>query len=184
MSSSPYMFYIPIHLYPTPSASGKRLVILFVPRRITDGNHLFLYIVSQKIKKVNPIFCISIAILCTCIILRNHPFYATGISLRILPAKSHKIIFSTWYHPIYFVLFPPQDMDKSEPNNTRYPPFSSSGTLGDKVLHSIVREKLLELAVELCRQGLIMGDDQRRFIQLCDDIRHRKRLARSGDATS
>ena len=55
-------------------------------------------------------------------------------------------------------------MDKSESNNTRYPPFSGSGTLGDKILHSIVREKLLELAVELRRQRLVVGDDQRRFI--------------------
>ena len=105
----------------------------FVPRRITDGNHLLLYIVSQKLKKVNPVFCISIAILCTCIILHNHQFYATGITLRILPAKSHKIFLSIRHYPVYLVLFPPQNMDKSAPNNTRYPPFSGSGTLGDKI---------------------------------------------------
>ena len=86
------------------------------------------------------------------------------VSLRISPAKSHKIILSTWYHLPYFVLFSPQNMDKSAPNNTRYPPFSGSGTLGDKVLHSIVRKKLLELAVELRCQRLIVGNDQRGFI--------------------
>ena len=164
MSSSPCMFYIPIHLYPTLSASGKKLVILFVSRRITDGNHLLLYIVSQKYKKVNPIFCISVTILCTCIILRNHQFYATGISLRIFPAKSHKIILSTWYHPVYSVLSPPQNMDKSEPNNTRYPPFSDPGTLGDKVFHCVVRKKFLELAVKLCSQSFIVCNDKRWLI--------------------
>ena len=99
------------------------------------------------------------------------------VSLRIFPAKSHKIILSTWYHLPYFVLFPPQNMDKSESNNTRYPPFSCPGTLGDEILYGIVREKFLELAVELRRQSLVMGDNQRRFIQLLDDICHRKRFA-------
>ena len=82
------------------------------------------------------------------------------VSLRIFPAKSHKIILSTWYHLPYFVLFSPQNMDKSAPNNTRYPPFSGSGTLGDKILYGVVGEELFELAVELRRQGLIVGYDQ------------------------
>ena len=77
-----------------------------------------------------------------------------------------------WYHLPYFVLFSPQNMDKSVPNNTRYPPFSGSGTLGDKVLYSIVWEKFLELPVELRRQSLVVSDDQRRLIQSLDDIRH------------
>ena len=104
------------------------------------------------------------------------------VSLRIFPAKSHKIILSTWYHLPYFVLFSPQNMDKSAPNNTRYPPFSGSGTLGDKILHGIVWKKFLKLTVELGRQGLVVGDDQRRFIQLLDDICHRESLTRTGDA--
>ena len=33
-----------------------KLVILFIPCRITDDNHLLPYIVSQKLKKVNPNF--------------------------------------------------------------------------------------------------------------------------------
>ena len=73
-------------------------------------------------------------------------------------------------------------MDKSESNNTRYPPFSCPGTLGDKVLHRIVGEELLELAVELCRQCLVVRNDQRWFIQLLDDIGHRKGLTGAGDA--
>lgn len=96
------------------------------------------------------------------------------VSLRIFPAKSHKIILSTWSHLPYFVLFSPQNMDKSAPNNTRYPPFSGSGTLGDEILYSIVREKFLELTVELCRQSFVMSNDQRRFIQLLDDVCHRE----------
>ena len=54
--------------------------------------------------------------------------------------------------------------------------------VGDKILHCVVREEFLELPVELRRQGLIMGDDQRRFIQLLDDIRHRESFTRTGDA--
>ena len=104
------------------------------------------------------------------------------VSLRIFPAKSHKIILSTWSHLPYFVLFSPQNMDKSAPNNTRYPPFSGSGTLGDEILYSIVREKFLELTVELGRQSLVMSNDKRRFIQLLDDVCHCKRLTRAGDA--
>ena len=104
------------------------------------------------------------------------------VSLRIFPAKSHKIILSTWYHLPYFVLFSPQNMDKSAPNNTRYPPFSGSGTLGHEILYGVVREKFLELAVELCRQGLIVGNDQCRFIQLLNHICHSKCLSGTGNA--
>ena len=43
-------------------------------------------------------------------------------------------------------------------------------------------EEFFEFAVELCRQSLVMGDDQRRLIQLLDDVRHRKGFAGVGDA--
>ena len=104
------------------------------------------------------------------------------VSLRIFPAKSHKIILSTWSHLPYFVLFSPQNMDKSAPNNTRYPPFSGSGTLGDKILYGVVGEELLELAVELCRQGLVVRNDQCRFIQLLDNVCHREGFTGTCDA--
>ena len=158
------LVYIPNHLYPTPSASGKKLVILLVPRRITDGKHLLLYIVPQKLKKVNQTFFISIAILCTCIILRNCQFYATAISLRILSAKSHKIILSAWYHPVRLVSFCTQNPDETARKNTRYTSFSGPGTLGDKIFRCIVWKKFLKLTVELCRQSLVVCDDQCRFI--------------------
>lgn len=103
------------------------------------------------------------------------------VSLRIFPAKSHKIILSTWSHLPYFVLFSPQNMDKSAPNNTRYPPFSGSGTLGDKIFHCIVRKKRLKLAVQLRRQRLVMRQNQRRLIQLLDNIGHGKSLTRPGN---
>ena len=70
-------------------------------------------------------------------------------------------------------------MDKSESNNTRYPPFSGSGTLGDEILHCIVREELLEFAVELSRQSLVVGDDQCWLVQLLDDVCHREGFTRA-----
>ena len=38
--------------------------------------------------------------------------------------------------------------------------------VADEVLHRVLREELLELAVELGRQGLVGGDDQGRAVQL------------------
>ena len=52
--------------------------------------------------------------------------------------------------------------------------------IGDKVLHRIIREKLFHLRIKLRRQCLIVGDHQRRLIELLDHIRHRKRLTGSG----
>ena len=73
-------------------------------------------------------------------------------------------------------------MDESALKTTNYPSFSGPGTLGDKILNRIIREKFFELTVKLRRQRLIMRQDKRRLIQLLDDIRHRKCLARTGDA--
>ena len=39
-------------------------------------------------------------------------------SLRIFPAKSHKIILSAWYHPVRFILFCPQNPTAQK--STRY----------------------------------------------------------------
>ena len=77
---------------------------------------------------------------------------------------------SAWYHPVRLVSFCPQNLDETARKTTRYTSFSGSGTLGDEILYGIVREKFLELAVELCRQCLVVRNDQRRFIQLPDDI--------------
>ena len=46
----------------------------------------------------------------------------------------------------------------------------------------VVREQLLELAVELGGEGLVVGHDQRRPAELGDDVGHREGLARAGDA--
>ena len=54
--------------------------------------------------------------------------------------------------------------------------------VGDEILYGVVREKFLKLAVELCRQSLVMSNNQRRFIQLLDDIRHRESLSGTSDA--
>ena len=51
----------------------------------------------------------------------------------------------------------------------------------DEILHRVVREELLELAVQLRRQGLVVGQDDSRALQALDDIGHGKGLARTGD---
>ena len=50
----------------------------------------------------------------------------------------------------------------------------------DKIFHRVAGEELLEFGIELRRQGLVMGDDERGPIELADDIRHRESLARAG----
>ncbi len=54
--------------------------------------------------------------------------------------------------------------------------------VGDEVLHGILREELLELAVELGRQGLVVGEDQRRAVERLDDIGHGEGLPGTGHA--
>ena len=100
-------------------------------------------------------------------------------SLRIFPAKSHKIILSAWYYPVRLVSFCPQNMDETTRKSTRYISFSGSGTLGDKILHCVLGEELLKLTVELRCEGFIVCNDQRGLVQLLDDIGHREGLARS-----
>lgn len=73
-------------------------------------------------------------------------------------------------------------MDKSAPNNTKYPPFPGPGTLGDKILHRVLREKFLEFPIKLPGQRLVVGDHQRRPVQGLDDIRHGEGLAGAGHA--
>ena len=40
-----------------------------------------------------------------------------------------------------------------------------------------MREKSLELAIELCGEGLVVAQDQRRALQFLDDVGHGERLA-------
>ena len=54
--------------------------------------------------------------------------------------------------------------------------------VGDEILHGIVREKGLELPVELGRQGLVVAEYQGRPLQLLDYVGHRECLARAGDS--
>ena len=54
--------------------------------------------------------------------------------------------------------------------------------VGDEVLHHVIGEKLAEFAVELCGQGLVVGDDQGRFLDQFDDFGHGIGLAATGDA--
>ena len=53
--------------------------------------------------------------------------------------------------------------------------------VGNEILDRIFREELLHLGIKLCRQGLVMRDDQRRLLQSLDDICHRKGLAGAGN---
>ena len=54
--------------------------------------------------------------------------------------------------------------------------------VGDEVLHGVVREELLELAVELGRQGLVGGEHQGRPAGPGDDVGHGEGLAGAGHA--
>ena len=67
-------------------------------------------------------------------------------------------------------------------NSTKKHCFFSPKLVGDEILHRVIGEELLELPIELRRQILIVGDDQRRLVQLLYHICHGKCLTRSGDA--
>ena len=54
--------------------------------------------------------------------------------------------------------------------------------IGNEILDGVVRKETLELAVELRRQRLVRRQDQRRTLCRLNDVRHRERLARAGDA--
>ncbi len=51
-----------------------------------------------------------------------------------------------------------------------------------EVLDAVAREELAHLAVELGRQGLVVGEYERRALLGGDDVRHRERLAGPGHA--
>ena len=52
----------------------------------------------------------------------------------------------------------------------------------DEILHGVFREKLLELAAELGRQGLVVGQHQGGTVEPGDDVCHGEGLAGAGDA--
>ena len=54
--------------------------------------------------------------------------------------------------------------------------------VADEVLDRVLREELLQLRVELGGERLVVREDERRPPGLLDDVRHRERLARAGDA--
>ena len=74
----------------------------------------------------------------------------------------------------------PQYMDIRACLSTKYHPICDFYRLGDKVFYRVLREKFLELTVKLSRQCLIVRNDQRWLIKLCDDVRHRKGLTGAG----
>ena len=54
--------------------------------------------------------------------------------------------------------------------------------IGNEVFDRVVREEFLELRVELRGERLVVGQNQRRPIDLLDDVGHREGLAGAGDA--
>ena len=52
--------------------------------------------------------------------------------------------------------------------------------VGDKILHGVVREKLLELTAQLRREDLVVREHERRPLHTLDDLGHRIRLAGAG----
>ncbi len=52
----------------------------------------------------------------------------------------------------------------------------------DEILHRVFREEALHFAVELRGQSLVGGENDRRASGALDDMRHRKGLARAGNA--
>ena len=54
--------------------------------------------------------------------------------------------------------------------------------VADEVLHEVVGEEFLELAVELSGEGFVVAQDQGGPSGLRDDVGHREGLAGSGDA--
>ena len=54
--------------------------------------------------------------------------------------------------------------------------------VADEIFHGIVREQLLELAVQLGGKGFVGRQHQRRLLRALYDMRHGKSLARARDA--
>ena len=54
--------------------------------------------------------------------------------------------------------------------------------VGDEVLDPVLREEPLELLVELRGERLVVREDERGAVERLDDLRHRERLPRAGDA--
>ena len=52
--------------------------------------------------------------------------------------------------------------------------------VGNKILDGILREKFFHFSVQLPRQCLVVGNNQRWLIQCLNDICHRKGLSRTG----
>ena len=52
--------------------------------------------------------------------------------------------------------------------------------VGDEILHGVVREEALELAVELRGERLVGGENDRGSLGLFDQLGHREGLAGSG----
>ena len=70
----------------------------------------------------------------------------------------------------------------NHPHTTKYHLFCDFLMLGDKIFHCVVWKKFLHLPVKLRRQRLIVCNDQRRFVQLLNNICHSKCLTGTCDS--
>ena len=96
--------------------------------------------------------------------------------------QSHKIAPSTYFSPIPYQLPFPQHLDVNQSLTTKYYVYYRSLVLGDKIFHCVVWKKFLHLPVKLRRQRLIVCNDQRRFVQLLNNICHGKCLTGTCDS--
>ena len=107
-SSSPYLFTYRIIYTPHHRQVEKQLIILLVPRRITDGKHLLLYIVPQKLKKVNQTFLYfnrytmylyyitQLSVLCYCNLITNSSCKKSqNHFVRLVSSSPFSIVLST-----------------------------------------------------------------------------------------
>ena len=93
------IIYIPNHLYPTPSASGKNTrYTSCTPSYNKRQTFTSIHSIAKTLKKASQnfsvfqppteFFRVSTTILCTYIILRNYSFYATALSISNLITNS------------------------------------------------------------------------------------------------
>ena len=52
----------------------------------------------------------------------------------------------------------------------------------DEILYRIVWKEALKFATQLCSQGFVVGDDQRRLLNAFDELRHGKGFPGTGGA--
>lgn len=123
------IIYIPNHLYPTPSASGKiTRYTSCTPSYNKRQTFTSIHSIAKTLKKASqnfsvfqPPYYVLILYYATTPSMLLHFLYL--ISLRIFELKSHKFHSSTSYHLIHLLLFYPQILYKTLLNPAKYHAF-------------------------------------------------------------